>query len=299
MKQINRITKTIITFSFLLFAKSGFASPQLPDYIIFKGDTIPVYNLILEQYFEKIEKSDQESLFGLNFREGASVNCWRGYQAIYIIENDSLFLKDIIHCGELYGNNLIDKEASRTRTQEIFKDNVRNNKVHLKWFSGEFSLPNGELLRWDGVFYKRFEKEKLIRISKGIVKEVLKVENYIDDPDRINRRYDDTISNVLFEELQNLNWTKNDKFDCSEKYLVTIDKEGEISKVVMADYQSKDDIKEFWDKGEYKYCINIIQKGLKGLKFDIVKQNGERVSEEVYIEIWFDTDTQKIENWTN
>ena len=39
----------------------------MPDYIIFKGDTIATYNLILEQYLQSQEKTKSEKLFGLNF----------------------------------------------------------------------------------------------------------------------------------------------------------------------------------------------------------------------------------------
>ncbi|WP_139181089.1 hypothetical protein [Winogradskyella thalassocola] len=111
----------------------------MPDYIIYKGDTIPIYNLILEKYFQKTELEDKGSLFGLKFREGASLNCWRGYQAIYMIENDSLFLKNIIDCGE----RNIDQLASSKRIIEIFGNKENNGKVFIDWFSGDFTIPNG------------------------------------------------------------------------------------------------------------------------------------------------------------
>ena len=41
----------------ILFAIRIFASPQIPDYIIYKGDTIPTYNLILEQLLHLQNKS--------------------------------------------------------------------------------------------------------------------------------------------------------------------------------------------------------------------------------------------------
>lgn len=84
----------------------------MPDYIIYKGDTVAVYRLILEQYLETISKADRKSLFGLKVEEGATSNCGRGYQAIYSIVNDSLFLNSIIHCGELDNANTIDETAS-------------------------------------------------------------------------------------------------------------------------------------------------------------------------------------------
>jgi hypothetical protein len=72
----------------------------MPDYLIFKKDTIATFNLILEEYFQKQEKVATEKLFGLSFRDHASFNCWRGYQAIYEIDRDSLFLVGVINCGE-------------------------------------------------------------------------------------------------------------------------------------------------------------------------------------------------------
>lgn len=274
--------------------KIGFASPQMPDYVIHKGDTIPIYNLILEQYFQKIEKSDKGSLFGLKFREGASFNCWRGYQAIYSIENDSLFLKNVIDCGE----RKIDRNASEQRINEIFNNKVKNGKVYIDWYSGDFSLPNGKLLRWDGVFHKTFENEILVKVQNGKISDISKIENYIDDPSKINRKYGDTISKVLFNELNKMNWNNKNDFDCSEKYLVTIGENGEVNNVIMPEYQTKEEIKQFWDKGEYDYCIKEVLKGLRDLKFDILKMNGKPIEEVVYLEIWVEDDG-KLENWTD
>ncbi|SDI23453.1 hypothetical protein SAMN04489796_108106 [Winogradskyella thalassocola] len=139
MRKSHKFFKSIIIFAILFFSQNGFASPQMPDYIIYKGDTIPIYNLILEKYFQKTELEDKGSLFGLKFREGASLNCWRGYQAIYMIENDSLFLKNIIDCGE----RNIDQLASSKRIIEIFGNKENNGKVFIDWFSGDFTIPNG------------------------------------------------------------------------------------------------------------------------------------------------------------
>lgn len=289
-----------IVISLLLTGQNLNASPQMPDYLIYKGDTLPVYNLILEKYLEKINQTDQGDLFGLKFREGASLNCWRGYQAIYKIENDSLFLSDIIDCGELRYKKTIDKDESKKRITNIFNGKIRNGKVFLNWYSGNFSLPKSSLLRWDGVFYKSFENEILIKVDNGRIKKVKLISNYIDKPDRINRRYTDTVSNVLFEQLKskNLNWEQLDDCECADRYLVTINKNGKISKVQMADYQSKDSIDMYWEKKDYNLCIKSIYRAVKGLKFDIIKRKGVKVSEKVYLEIWYEEKTGQIENWT-
>jgi hypothetical protein len=291
--------RLILIIAVILIGKSLNASPQLPDYLIYRGDTLAVYNLILEKYFDKTNQNDQGDLFGLKFRDGASLNCWRGYQAIYIIENDSLFLNNIIYCGERFNKSPIDIVESDKRINEIFKEKVKNSRVFIDWFSGNISLPNGKLLRWDGVFYKSFENEILISINKGIITKQRQIENYIDYPDRLNRRYGDTISNVLFERLKDLDWKKLDDCDCAESYIVTINKNGRVGKIKMTNYQTKQDIKDCWERSEYRFCINSIRRALKPLKFDLIKQNGIKVPENVFIEIWYEESTGQLENWTN
>ena len=289
----------ILTFS----AFRLFASPQMPDYIIFKGDTIATYNLILEQYLQRQEKTESEKLFGLSFRNSSngeiSFNCWRGYQAIYIIDNDSLFLVDIISCGERR-NGKIDKTASIEKMKGIFGDNVVNGRVYINWFSGDISFPlTNEVLRWDGVFYKIYEQETVISIAFGKILNVEDVNNYVDNPKAINRKDKSKVSNILFKKLKKVKWLNIDSIDCSEKYLVRIDKDGKVSKVTMLEYQSADSIDKYWERDEYNYCVNTILNSLKKLKFDIIKDKGKPIPEDIYIEIWFDTKKGKIENWTH
>ena len=274
-----------------------FASPQMPDYIIYKNDTISTYNLILEQYLQTKDSSETEKLFGLNFRDGSSFSCWRGYQAIYKIENDSLFLTDIIKCGERRSGNL-DKNASAVKMTAIFKDKLKNGKVYINWFSGDINFPlNNKMLRWDGVFYKIFENETVINISNGKVFKVENVENYVNDAKSIDRRDKSKVSDILFKKLKKNRWKKADDCDCSEKYLVTINELGNVSKVTMLGYETDDKIDQHWDRSEYNYCLNTMFNALKKLKFDIIRDKGKPMSEDIYIEIWT-KDNGKIENWT-
>jgi len=290
------------SFYILVFTLASFrlsASPQMPDYIIYRKDTIATYNLILEQYFQRHEKIQSEKLFGLSFRDGASLNCWRGYQAIYKIDNDSLFLVDIINCGERRGGQ-IDKTASAEKMKAIFSDKVVNDKVYINWFSGDISFPlNNKILRWDGVFYTIYEKETVINVFNGKIVKAENVENYVDNPKAINRRDKTKVSDLLFKKLKKIKWKNVDSVDCSEKYLVTIDKDGKVSVVTMLEYQSADSIDKYWDGDEYNYCINTIFSALKKLEFDVIKDKGKPISEDIYIEIWFDEKKGKIENWTH
>jgi len=287
--------KTISILIFILTSWRLFASPQMPDYVIYGKDTIATYNLILEKYLQKKDTTEVDKLFGLSFRNGSSFNCWRGYQAIYKIENDSLFLVDIINCGELR-NGKIDKVQSIEKIKSIFKDQFRDNKVYINWFDGYINFPlKNKLLRWDGVFYKIFESEKVITITKGNVEKVEDIENYVDDPKRIDRRDKGEISDLLFKKLKKVKWKNSNKFDCGTKYLITIDETGIVSKVRML--YSDQEIEEYYEKEEYNFCIDKMFNALKSLNFDIIKDKGKPISEEIYLEIWIE-DNGKIENWT-
>ena len=298
MKHIKVVTAILL----LLFSNKSTASPQSPDLLIYNGDTTAVYTLLLELYFDRIKKNvdNDGQLFGLKFREGATLNCWRGYQAIYKIENDSLFLVHITRCDEYYLAGSIDSNESKRRIEEIFGAKVKDGKVLINWYSGSLGIPKNEkkILRWDGVFYTIYEEEIQIKINKGRVLKISEIENYIDKPDRINRRYQDTVSNVIFAEIQKIKWGYNDKLDCSERYWITIGKSGNITSVKMVEYQTKSEIKEYWTRREYNYCIRKLKKGLKDLRFDVIRKMGRPIAEDIYIEIWFEDDGT-IENWTN
>ncbi|CAM3700517.1 hypothetical protein [Flavobacterium chungbukense] len=279
-KAIKRIISILI---FAIIPLKLFASPQMPDFIIYKKDTIATYNLILEKYLQKIDSANTNTLFGLSFRNNSSFNCWRGYQAIYKIEKDSLFIVDIINCGELI-NKKIDKTQSLEKLKSIFGEKLRNNKVYIDWFDGILNFPQtNDILRWDGVFYKIFEKEKLITISNGIILKTEDVSNYIDDPKKLDRRDKIKLSDILFEKLKKEKWNNKNGFDCGSKYFVTIDQNGTISKVRMA-YTDKE-LEEFFEKDEINFCTNKIRNALKSLKFDIIKDKGKPISEDIFIEI--------------
>lgn len=278
-----------------LLSTFGFASPQIPELLIYKNDTIPIYNLMIEEYLDMNKQdifgSSEGKLFGLNFR-GGSFNCWRGYQGIYKIENDSLFVVDMVPIGGFIEINEDGERVSSPKPKSylevVFSDRIKNNKVFVDWFSGNIAIRNGDLLRWDGVFVRKFEKEKVISIEKGIFKNIIEVQNYIDLPNGINRRYNDKITDEIFKELEKPKWRNWD--DCAETYEILIGKNGQIKKVRMAYYKTQQEIKEYWTRKEYNYCIKKVNKAVQNLQFDIVKDHGDAAEETVYLEFWVGED---------
>lgn len=292
---MTRFLKVFLLLSLSFWSSGLLGSPQTPDYIIIKGDTIPTYNLLLESYLQKLDTVEAQRLFGLAFRDGASTNCWRGYQAIYLLQNDSLFLVDIINCGALR-NKTMDKLESLKKMRTIFGAAVRQNRVFINWFSGVINYPiDNSILRWDGVFYTIYERETIVSIDFGKVNAVRDVKNYEDIPNGIDRRDKDKVSKILFKQLKKARWKNSEEYDCSTKYLVTINENGIVSKVRML--YSDDEIQKYYDKEEYDYCLSKMYNSLKTLKFDIIKDKGVPIAEDIYIEIWVE-DNGKLENWT-
>lgn len=271
------------------------SSAQVPDYLIYKKDTIPTYNLLVEKYLQAI-KGDKDKLFDLSFRNsvgGAKVtssNCWRGYQAIYIIENGKLFVEKIIEC-----HSLDNSKNPKNYLFEVFGDKVENNRIFIDWFSGNISFPvkrkDNKEIRWDGVFEKIFMYETVLEINNGNINNISNEQNYVDLKNGINRSDRNSIKNIIYNRIKDYKWAKKDKFDCSELYTITIDKNGKVSNVIMPEYQTEELITEYWDtKREYNYCIKSIKRALKDLQFDIIKRKGIPIKDKINIEIWFNED---------
>ena len=266
--------------------KNLYASPQVPDYLIYQGDTFPIYRLLVEEFIEKTGAEDNDSLFDLKFREGVATNCWRGYQAIFVVEKDTLFLDNMIYAGELEMDTL-DLGSSKAKMKSLFKNRLANGRVHANWVSDGIFLPIKGLLRWDGVFVASFEHEIKLQIKKGIVKGELPIQNYIDDSDKINRRNsdEDEVIDTLFVLIETLDWEKLDECGCGESYWILVGKRGKVKKVEMAEYK-REEIRKYWDRRDYNCCIRGIEKVIKKLAFDILKQNGNAIAEHIYLEVF-------------
>jgi hypothetical protein len=139
------------------------------------------------------------------------------------------------------------------------------------------------------------ESEILFEVKRGKIIHVSEISNYIDHPNKINRRLQDTMSNVIFRELQKLDWKKLDEYDCAQNYVIAINENRKVSHVGMVDYE-EDEIQEFWDRRDYNYCIRKLLKGLRDLEFDILKKAGQKIPEKVYIEVWYERENNKLEN---
>ncbi len=119
-----RVTTTILL---ILFSLTIFATEQTPDVLIYKSDTI-----YIETYpFEVLMDSDsliRQKIFEDSDDFCISSGCWRGHVATWTIENDSLFLTNLLNGCEEFEFKL----------NEVFHNRkVIDNKVFADWFTGD------------------------------------------------------------------------------------------------------------------------------------------------------------------
>ena len=243
---------------------------------------------------KRLSKTQVNSLFGFSFRNDfgygiTSTNCWRGYQAVYSLGNDSLFLKYIIPCNSLRKLDADDINNSNKQMQSVFQEKVKNNKVFIDWYSSEFTVPKGKPIWWDGIFTTIYDKEELYTIRKGILVDRHIINNYQKVKGGISRKKKE-MSKAVFNEIKKLNWKKlDDEFLCDDTYCLEIDSRGKVINVEKNNYGielDEDDI----------YCQKVIKNQLKNLQFDIILYHGRPFNDRFYIEVFYDSTTNKLEN---
>ena len=102
--------------------------------------------------------------------------------------------------------------------------------------------------------------------------------------------------NIYFKVYSIVNEYKGVNLDSVIVKEVSIDENGNVSKVSML--YKDEEIKEYYENDEYNFCIEKIFNSLKSLKFDIIKDKGKPISENIYIQIW-QKENGKLENWTH
>lgn len=132
------------------------ATAQIPDILIYKGKEYSMFTNPLEIYLDSIGNRQFPEFVG-----GGSTACWRGYQAIWTIKEDTMYLTKIQACHKDEGD--VDANLSI-----MFGDKCKNGKVPADWYSGLVILPRGRLKRYIHMGYGSvYSKYTLIEICKG------------------------------------------------------------------------------------------------------------------------------------
>ena len=151
-----------------------FATAQVPDYIIWEEDTLPMLTNPLESYFEahNIKFSDLSSV------RNSSTACCRGYEAIFEIKEGNLYVVNVF--GKKYYK---DKNGnSQFKPINVMDSIFPNQKEYLlKEYTGFLRIPVGERTSFVQMGYAYdYEGYAFIEIEKGkvIQSQMLTIEEY-------------------------------------------------------------------------------------------------------------------------
>ena len=120
--------KIIFIIISIFITSNVYSTEQKPDLLIIDKDTIYLKSFPLEKLDFK------NSPFNYGEHSFRSTDCWRGYQAIWTIENDSLYLIDIIRD---------DSTKVRLDIQKYFQENgyeykIKDGKILADWYTARF-----------------------------------------------------------------------------------------------------------------------------------------------------------------
>lgn len=143
--------KNIVCVLLSLFALDVFATIQNPDILLIEGDTVYLKSFPLE------DLELQYRPFGLTLLTAPNTGCWRGYQAVWRLQSDSLFLEKILECPLEEGRFLIkeneckplpeSKSPKEENLLELFRKNGLESKVLEKsvfadWYNKSLVEPH-------------------------------------------------------------------------------------------------------------------------------------------------------------
>ncbi|OYU66245.1 MAG: hypothetical protein CFE22_10245 [Cytophagaceae bacterium BCCC1] len=153
--------KVLIHFGILfLFRFNAFGTAQLPDLLIYKGDTLRIIANPLEDYpnFDSL----RSIMFGNNY--GCELtNCWRGYQAVWELKGNELFLVDILSC-------CYNEDRLKVNLRSVFGGKYINGSVKADWFSTKIISPQGKIVYYVHMGYDSiYQKEVEFQFKNGVL----------------------------------------------------------------------------------------------------------------------------------
>lgn len=174
-----------------------FATDQIPDFLIYKGDTLPIHVNPLESYFE--DRCRPDSIFE-KYGDNSTASL-RGYTGYWELRNDSLFLIELRGMSE------------KIKLSLIFSDRKTDTKIFADWV--DFSILNsyGELIYAQyPSFASIYEYEREFFFSKGILTKIIKYNNqkshkskFADNPELLNKYLKE---NINYLNIPNLAYEK-------------------------------------------------------------------------------------------
>lgn len=273
------LIRTIFVISvFLLSSIRLLASPQQSELLIIQNDTIPLYQILLPSDLRNQLWNDHVS--EMDIVDEMSFGNWRGYRGIWELADDALYL-----VGFEFGFGGLGLER-------LFPDRVKDGKVLADWYNSKLIIPKGNVLRWDGIFSRTYIEEEHLTFQNGHIISRKIVQNYVDLPNGISRLEENPyspnneIAEMIFNRIVSVktDWNALDE-RCWQgvigDYTFIIGANGRI-KSVEDDFQ------------EHSAITRLFKRRLRGLRFDIIKFNGEPYEERVRFFIDLDENANEL-----
>jgi hypothetical protein len=181
--------KRTIIIILTLISLQAFATGQEGELIIYKGDTLQMMSEPLEAYLSANEPRERFYPF---LKDGCSTALWRGYVGLWEYRESGLYLIDIYACGQ----------KSNSIKKAVFKNN--DGAILASWFSGKLFIEKGKMIKYNHSGYDRiYEKEFVIEIEEGEIKNVETHDNGVKPSDKGFSRDPDDILGKIY---QSINW---------------------------------------------------------------------------------------------
>ena len=213
----------LITLFIILGFVRAFATPQIPDRLIYNGDTIYVV-LYLPDEFYGVSGGLSVNLFDDKKVCGGSTwvtNCGRGYVSRWEIVENQLYLTGIYSCCYY-------QDSVKADLTSLFKERVIAGKVKADWVTGNIPFQKGKIITriYTEPFYETdFEFE----FSEG---KLLYIKSYDNSKSRISF-YSQNYEKLIDFLYSNIDW---DKLPIPEKRIrvfvkFSANEEGKVDRV--------------------------------------------------------------------
>jgi hypothetical protein len=258
-----------------------FSATQVPDICIIKNDSTHIDTLItfsypLEDYFEKIGTRDLPG-----FKSCESNACTRGYQAVWLVENDSLFLLNIQGCNEYM--SWCD-EASLPNLHLMFGRQSKNNRVYADWVNGKYIFFEGDEIPY--LKKQLFNAERILSFKNGKLKRTKRYLNV--KPRKKSFGVEENTPEFLLSFIQqNINWKAIPKKDPS-KWIT------DIEVLIKKNGYTQLSIKTTGSKSFKAAVEKELSRCLKNFRWFQYRQSGSRIEVSFVVKAQFDNEKQII-----
>ncbi len=141
---------------------------QVPDKLVYKTDTLYIDFYPLEEIM-RTDSKISDKVYGYTEANEliVSSDCWRGHTATWAIENDSLFLVEIIRSSD----------NTKLELNQVFdKTRIKNNKVFANWYTAEVKT---EISQYNYIENYSYIDPSYLKceVKKGLIKLIEITEN--------------------------------------------------------------------------------------------------------------------------